>query len=352
MTRPTWSLNCPVRIDATADRVVLAHGEGARLSRQLLAGHILPRLGGGAPIDWRDAASVTTEQQRLAVTTDSFVVSPLFFPGGDIGSLSVHGTVNDLAVSGARPRWITLSMILEEGLPLAVLDAVLDRVAWAARECDVLVVAGDTKVVPAGAADGLFLNTTGIGELIDPVPSGPTAIQPGDALLVSGPIGRHGVAVLCAREEFGFDPPPQTDAAPLFPAVELLRASAGTHVRTIRDATRGGISAVLHEWAAASDVSFVLEESQIPVTDDVRGACELLGLDPLQIACEGTLAAAVSADKADAAIAALRADSRFAAASIIGRATEKRLTPVAIRRLFGSEQPVDEPTGALLPRIC
>lgn len=352
MTQPSWSLCCPVALEANSERVTLAHGEGAGASRQLLATHILPRLGGGQPADWRDAATVTARQQRLAVTTDSFVVSPLFFPGGDIGSLAVHGTVNDLAVAGARPQWMTLSLILEEGLPLAVLDAVLVSLAQAARDCGVSVIAGDTKVVPSGAADGLFLTTTGIGELIDPVPAGPAAIQPGDVLLVSGPIGRHGIAILCARQELGFDPPPQTDSAAVFPAVELLRQSAGAQVRAIRDATRGGVSAVLHEWGAASHVSFELDESQIPVTEDVRGACEVLGLDPLHIACEGTLVAAVSSAAAAGAIAALRAAGRYRWASVIGRAIDRQLTPVAVRRAFGMVQPVDEPTGALLPRIC
>jgi len=352
MSPPAWSLNCPIPIDAGADRVTLAHGEGARLSRQLLAEHILPRLSRGAPVDWRDAAHVTSGGVRLALTTDSFVVTPLFFPGGDIGSLAVHGTVNDLAVSGARPQWLTLSLILEEGLPLAVLDAVLDSVARAAADCSVSIVAGDTKVVPSGAADGLFLTTTGIGELIDPVPAGPQSIRPGDVILVSGPIGRHGVAVLCVREEFGFDPPPQTDSAPLLRAVELLRYSAGDEVRAIRDATRGGVSAVLHEWSAAGDVSFLLDESQIPVTEDVRGACEVLGLDPLHIACEGTLVAAVSEAAAEAALGALRADSRFANAAIIGRSIGRRLTPVALRMPFGGDRPLDEPAGSLLPRIC
>ena len=188
--------------------------------------------------------------------------------------------MNDLAVSGAKPKWLTLSMILEEGLPIEVLARLLDSVASAARDCGVLVVAGDTKVVPRGAADGVFLTTTGIGELVDPVPTGPQTMQPGDVIVVSGSIGRHGIAVLCAREELGFDPPPKSDSGSLTGVVDCLRRVAGPHIRTIRDATRGGVSAVLHEWAHASGLSFTLHESAIPVAADVRGVCELLGLDP------------------------------------------------------------------------
>ena len=352
MSQAAWSLGCPVPIDPGGDRVALAHGEGARLTRQLIEDRIIPRLGSQPASPLPDAATITTAQRQLAITTDSFVVSPLFFPGGDIGSLAIHGTVNDLAVAGAQPQWITLSMILEDGLPLIVLDAVLDSLSEAARDCGVSVVAGDTKVVPAGAADGLFLTTTGVGELVAPVPPGSASIRPGDVLLVSGPIGCHGTAVLCAREELGFDPPPQSDSAPLTTAVSLLRESAGESVRTIRDATRGGVSAVLHEWSAASRCSFVLEESSIPVTDTVRGCSEVLGLDPLHIACEGTLVAAVRQEAAAAAVEALHRDPRYAAAAIVGVAAPQALTPVSIRRMLGTQQPVDEPTSALLPRIC
>lgn len=352
MNRHQWNLVCPIPIDEEVGFVCLAHGEGARLSRQLIAEHILPRLRPAQSPEWQDAGHLCSVPDRVAVTTDSFVVSPLFFPGGDIGSLSVHGTVNDLAVSGAIPRWMTVSLIIEEGLPLTVLDTVLDSLATAALECGVAVVAGDTKVVPRGAADGLFITTTGIGELVDPVPAGPASIQPGDVLIVSGPIGRHGIAVLCARENLGFSPPPRSDSAPLIDAVQLIRDSGGNRVRTIRDATRGGVSAVLHEWSEASVCSFVLEEAQIPVSPDVRGACEVLGLDPLYIACEGTLVAVVDAVVADRVVSALRSDSRFHQACTMGGSIPKRLTPVSLRRSYGTDRAVDEPTGALLPRIC
>lgn len=352
MSGSSWQLNCPVPIDATSDRIKLAHGEGARLTRRLIDQHIRSRFDNPQLNPLPDAALVNADSRLLAITTDSFVVSPLFFPGGDIGSLAVHGTVNDLAVSGAVPKWITLAMILEEGLPLAVLDRVLDSIAIAARDCRVDVVAGDTKVVPRGAADGMFLNTTGIGEYTDPIPPGPQSIEPGDVILVSGPIGRHGIAVLCAREELAFEPPPESDSAPLMDVVKSLRTSAFDGVRAIRDATRGGVSAVLHEWSAACGLSFCLNESQVRISPDVRGASELLGLDPLHIACEGTLVAAVSPERADAAIDSLRTVSQSAAASIIGVAKSRLHTPVTIQRALGREQPLDEPSGAQLPRIC
>ena len=352
MNEPAWQLHCPVLVTADDQRITLAHGEGARLTRQLIEQHVRPALNNPLLLHLPDAAEITSASTRLAVTTDSFVVSPLFFPGGDIGSLSVHGTVNDLAVAGAKPRWITLSMIIEEGLPLAILDRVLESVAGAARECGVVVAAGDTKVVPHGAADGLFLNTTGIGELIDPVPSGPPSIQQDDILIVSGPVGRHGIAVLCAREELGFEPPPVSDAASLIEVVECLRRSGGNQVRAIRDATRGGVSAVLHEWAGDCEFTFRLNQSEIPVSTDVRGACEILGLDPLQVACEGTLVAAVAPDVVESVLTGLRQCAASRQAAAIGVVTERRISPVTIQRTLGSEQPLDEPSGAPLPRIC
>ena len=352
MTVSAWQLNCPVKIDESSDRITLAHGEGARLTRRLIDEQICPRFRSLQRGALPDAAHINTTGRRIAVTTDSFVVSPLFFPGGDIGALAVHGTVNDLAVSSAIPKWLTLSLILEEGLPIPILSRVLDSVVRAAAECSVEVVAGDTKVVPRGTADGMFLNTTGIGELIDPVPPGPGAIEPGDVVLISGPIGRHGIAVLCAREELAFDPSPQSDAASLIDVVAMLRDTAGTKLRAVRDATRGGVSAVLHEWAAACGHSFQLTESQLPVSSDVRGASELLGLDPLHIACEGVLVAAIAAEASEAVLAGLRTLPISENAANVGTARPRQLAPVTIQRTLGQQQPVDEPTGALLPRIC
>ena len=251
MEATTGILSCPVTGPAATERILLAHGEGGRLMRQLIRRQIVPvfdneflRLAG-------DAAMLPAVRCPLAVTTDSFVVSPLFFPGGDIGSLAVYGTVNDLAVAGARPRWITLALILEEGLEIAVLERILASIAVAAKRVGVLVVAGDTKVVPRGAADQLFINTTGIGEVVATTPAGPLALEVGDELIVTGPIGRHGMAVMAAREGIEFDPPPRSDSAPLVDAVIAIQQST-VPVRALRDATRGGLGAVLHEWAEAS----------------------------------------------------------------------------------------------------
>ncbi len=352
MNEPSWQLHCPISVDKNDARITLAHGEGARSTRRLIEEHIRPAFDTPELASLPDAAHVNSDTRRLAITTDSFVVSPLFFPGGDIGSLAVYGTVNDLAVSGAIPRWLTLGLIIEEGLPLAVLDCILNSVASAAKECSNSIVAGDTKVVPRGTADGLFLNTTGIGELVDPVPPGPQSIQEGDVLIVSGPIGRHGIAVLCAREELEFDPPPTSDSAPLIDAVAALRKSVGSDIRAIRDATRGGVSAVLHEWAAACGLTMRLRDREIPTSPDIRGACELLGLDPLHVANEGTFVAAVAAASADAAVKALQSHSQTQRAAVIGQATSHQLAPVTIQRTLGSDRPLDEPTGAPLPRIC
>lgn len=352
MSASSWQLSCPVSVDDHSQRITLAHGEGARLTRRLIQQHIRAAFDNSLLAELPDAAHFRSRSCRLAVTTDSFVVSPLFFPGGNIGSLAVHGTVNDLAVSGAKPLVLTLSMIIEEGLPLAVLDCVLQSVADAAKACDVDIAAGDTKVVPKGAADGLFLNTTGVGELVDPVPAGAKSIQQGDVLIVSGPIGRHGIAVLCAREELALQPPPKSDSAPLIEVAERIRRAGGDQVRCLRDATRGGVCSVLHEWAEAIDLTFRLQESGLPISADVRGACELLGLDPLHVACEGTLVAAVSPAVADKVLAAMRDCWISARAAAIGTTVPRGIAPVTIQRTLGSEQPLDEPSGSPLPRIC
>jgi hydrogenase expression/formation protein HypE len=345
-----WSPTCPVGA-GDSERILLAHGEGGRLSRRLIRERIVSRFDNRLLSPLADAACLPRVVGLSAFTTDSFVVTPLFFPGGDIGSLAVYGTANDLAVMGARPRWLALSLILEEGLLLGTLDRVLESIASAARRIGVEIVTGDTKVVPRGVADQLFINTTGLGELIDPIPPGPQAIAVGDVLLVSGPIGRHGIAVLAARDQFGFEPPPQSDCGPLIESVEALRTH-GIACRALRDATRGGVASVLHEWAAACDLTFEIDERRLPVTDDVRGACELLGLDPLFVACEGTMLIAVESELADRALGALGNRPESAGAAVIGRVCPGGLAPVVVRRMLGRLQPLDEPAGAPLPRIC
>jgi hydrogenase expression/formation protein HypE len=351
MEAATGILSCPVIGPVATGRIMLAHGEGGRLMRQLIRRQIVPdfdneflRLAG-------DAAMLPAVHGPLAMTTDSFVVSPLFFPGGNIGSLAVYGTVNDLAVAGARPRWITLALILEEGLEFPMLERVLSSIAGAAKRVGVLVVAGDTKVVPRGAADQLFINTTGIGEVVAAPPAGPHALEVGDELIVTGPIGRHGMAVMAVREGIEFDPSPQSDSAPLVDAVVALQQSA-VPMRALRDATRGGLGAVLHEWADASGKTLAIEERCLPVLPEVRGACELLGLDPIHVANEGTMVVAVPQGQSARAIDVLRQVTETAQSVYIGRVESRRVAPVVVERGTGQKIPLDEPIGAPLPRIC
>lgn len=347
-----WQLNCPVSLRDHTECVTLAHGEGGRLSRKLIQERILKILQPVSSQSLDDAARLPHSGQPLALTTDSFVVTPLFFPGGDIGSLAVYGTVNDLAVSGARPRWLTLSLMIEEGLPLAVLERILESVARAAGETAVQIVAGDTKVVPRGAVDGLFINTAGVGELLEPVPAGPAQLQRGDELIVSGPLGQHGMAVMAVREELGIEPLPLSDSGSLFPAVDHLRHALGTRIRCLRDATRGGVAAVLHEWAEASGKTLSIEERTLPVTPEVRGISELLGLDPLHIANEGTMLLAVEQGAAAEAVAQLQTIPGMEQSSRIGVVRERGVAPVTVQRTLGAEQPLADPLGSPLPRIC
>jgi len=351
MSQPAWKGCCPIPLTASDDRITLEHGEGGRTAREFIERRILARFDNPWLRPLEDAARVCPDSSSIAMTTDSFVVSPLFFPGGDIGSLAVHGTVNDLAVAGARPRWLTLSLIIEEGLPVPVLEAILASAATAAEAAGVAIVSGDTKVVPSGAADGLFITTTGVGEFVEAPFVGPSSLVPGDALLVSGPIGRHGIAVLTAREEMEFDPPPRSDSASLIPVVEALRRAA-VPVRAVRDATRGGVAAVLHEWAACCGHGVGIDEIEIPITPEVRGVCEVLGLDALHVACEGTLVVAVEQGSSRAALEAIRTVSEGAGASQIGVIVPGSINPVVVRRALGSDQPLDDPLGTPMPRIC
>lgn len=348
----SWHLNCPVPIPANAECVTLAHGEGGRLSRKLIQEHIIDSLNNEYLIALNDAAQLPKIEGPLALTTDSFVVSPLFFPGGDIGSLAVFGTVNDLAVSGVKPLWLTLSLILEEGFPLAILDRILESIARAAQETCIKIAAGDTKVVPRGAADGLFINTAGVGELISPIPPGPGTLQVDDELIISGPIGQHGIAVLAAREELGLEPLPLSDCGSLLQSVERLQSGIGDQIRCMRDATRGGVAAVLHEWAEASELTLSIEERNVPVSPEVRGVCELLGLDPLHMANEGTMVIGVKPGAGAAAVEILNPLPETAEAQQIGIVKSRGIAPVTIRRTLGSEQPLDDPLGSPLPRIC
>lgn len=345
------SLSCPVASAGGGERITLAHGEGGRLMRRLLDERIYPAINDIRLKTDGDAAVLSRLDGEVVFTTDSFVVAPLFFPGGDIGTLCIFGTVNDLAVSGARPLWISLSLIIEEGLKLDVLDSVLQSIAAASQEAKVSVVTGDTKVVPRGAADGLFINTSGVGVLVPPRLPGAARLQSGDELLVTGPIGQHGMAVMAARERLDVRPCPISDCGSLVPAVEALRR-AEVPVVALRDATRGGVAAVLHEWAASCDCSLAVNEGRVPLMPEVRGVCELLGLDPLHVANEGTMIVAVREGFGSRAADALRVVPVARHATVIGRVQNKGVSPVLVQRSLGRYLPLDEPLGAPLPRIC
>lgn len=347
----TFGLYCPALLNDRKDSVTLSHGEGGQAMRRLIAECILPRFGNPILNERGDAAVLPRIEGEPVIATDSFVISPLFFPGGDIGKLCVVGTANDLIVAGAQPLWLSLGLILEEGLPMAVLEAVLDSIAATAGQMGMQVVTGDTKVVPRGAADGMFIATAGLGKSIEPALAGPAALEPGDAILVTGPIGKHGAAVICARENLQFDPLPKSDCGGLLEAADALRAS-GCGIRAMRDATRGGVAAVLHEWVEVGGRSILVDETALPVSDDVRGICELLGLDPIHLPNEGTMVVAVARDSALRARRALQQIGRHAQAAIVGRVQEARSSPVVVRRSNGIELPLDEPIGAPLPRIC
>lgn len=345
-----FAMQCPLP-HAAEDRILLAHGEGARLTRRLIREELLACFDNAYLRSLSDAAVLPPLGSGLVVTTDGSVVSPLFFPGGDIGKLAVHGAINDLAVSGAEPLYLTLGLIVEEGLPLEAFRRVIRSVAEAAQACGVAVVAGDTKVVPRGAADGLFLTTTGIGRLRPGVELGPERVRPGDRVLVSGTLGDHGLAVLSAREGFELGSGLQSDTAPLHRlAADLLEV--GPALRFLRDPTRGGVAAVLHELGEAARVAIVLEEAAIPVTPAVRGACELLGLDPLFVANEGKLVAVVAADAMPQALDRCRRHGEGQQACCIGTIQEARDAAVLVRGGLGALRVLDEPSGAPLPRIC
>lgn len=344
-------MHCPLPLadDAT---VSLAHGDGGRLSQALIDGVFLPAFLNPALGARHDAAALDLEGgARLAFTTDSYVVTPLFFHGGDIGTLAVNGTVNDLAMAGARPLYLTAGFILEEGLAIATLQRVVDSMAAAARAAGVSIVAGDTKVVGRGKADGIFVNTAGIGVRLAASPISPASVRPGDAVIVSGDIGRHGVGVLALREGLEFGTPIESDCAPLWSPVEALLAS-GVAVHCLRDLTRGGLCAALCEIAETAGVGVVVDETAVPLRDDVRGVCELLGLDPLHVACEGRMVAFVPEAEADRALAVLRADPLCTGAVRLGRVDADPAGQVVLRTAIGTRRVLDRPTQAQLPRIC
>ncbi len=346
-----WNANCPVPL-GRHERVLMAHGGGGRLMQQLIAAVFRPAFDNPLLETRHDGAALRLPQGgRLAFTTDSYVVRPLFFPGGDIGSLAVNGTVNDLAMCGARPLWLSCGFILEEGFEIAALQRVVESMRRAADAAGVVLVTGDTKVVERGKGDGLYVNTAGIGALEHERVIGPGSVRPGDRILVSGDLGRHGIAILAARESLGFETEIQSDCAPLAaPVLALLEA--GVDVRCLRDLTRGGLGAALNEIARDSGHDVRVEEAAVPVREDVAGACEILGLDPLYVANEGRLVAFVAPEHGGRALEVLRRHEATAGAVEIGVVQESREGQVTLATRFGSLRLLDLPSGEQLPRIC
>ncbi len=330
--------------------ITLEHGSGGALSRELVEALIYPRFGGEQYPELSDATRFSLSPP-LCLTTDSYTVDPPFFPGSDLGRLAVFGTCNDLAVSGARPRFLSLALILEEGFPFSDLERVLDSLRTAAREADVAVLTGDTKVVPRGKGGGLYINTSGIGEASARAPLSAKAIRPGDAVIVSGPVGAHGIAVLAARERLSVGGGIRSDCDFLYPLCRPL-LELESELRFMRDATRGGLAAVLGEAALDSGLGLELSESSVPVDDDVRTVAEILGLHPLEIANEGVFVAIVSRNVADRALASLRALSLGERASVIGSVVEAHPGVVALETEIGGRRVLGLPRGLLLPRIC
>ena len=351
MTIASSGLSCPAPVSNT-DRVQLGHGSGGKMSAALIRDRFMPHFGNDVLAQLGDAATLELPHGRIAVSTDTFVVSPLEFPGGNIGALAVHGTVNDLAMMGAEPRYLTAGFVLEEGLMFDVLDRVVATMARAAAEAGVLLVTGDTKVVERGRADGMYVNTTGIGIMDDVVRPGPHLARPGDAVLVSGQLGRHGMAVMAFREGLAFESTITSDTASLAPLVRLLKEAVGAELRVLRDPTRGGAASALNEIAQASKVGIALEEPRLPVPTDVAAACEMLGLDPLYVANEGVLVAFVPGPLAERALAALRSHPLGAHAARIGEVVERHPGMVVLRTGIGGTRVVDMLPGDQLPRIC
>src|SRR6266480_3811626 len=302
------------------EKITLSHGSGGKSTHNLVEGVFAPAFSNPMLDAMDDAATfgIDGTGQRLAFTTDTYVVSPLFFPGGDIGKLSVHGTINDLAMAGAQPLYLSAGFILEEGFPIADLRRIVASMAQAATEAGVAIVTGDTKVVQRGKADGLFINTAGVGLIRTTWPLGQTELQPGDKVLLSGPVGDHGIAIMLTREALDIETDIQSDTAPLHSLVAALLAAAGDGVHSLKDPTRGGVATALNEMAISSEVSVALDEHAIPVRPEVRGACEILGLDPLTIANEGKLLAIVAPEVAEAALHAMRSHPSGREAVIIG----------------------------------
>ena len=328
------------------ERITMAHGAGGKATQTLIEGLLAPAFG----ID--DLADAALLDGDIALTTDSFVVKPLRFAGGSIGELAVNGTVNDLAMAGARPLALSLALILEEGLDASVLRAEVEAIAGAAEAAGVRIVSGDTKVVERGHADGMYVCTTGVGRRDPRAALSPAALRPGDRILVSGPIGAHGTAIMLARGELGLDADIESDTRSLWPAADALLEAAGPSLRAMRDATRGGVASVLNELARASGVAIVVREGDVPVDPAVAGAAEILGIDPMYVANEGAFVAFVAAEAADAALVALRGVEGCERATEIGEVKTEPPGMVLVNTAFGGRRVMDQLVGDPLPRIC
>jgi hydrogenase expression/formation protein HypE len=331
--------------------VQLAHGGGGRMMQELIQDIFVRAFQNPMLASLHDGATWPVEKGTLAFTTDSYVVRPLFFPGGDIGSLAVHGTINDLAMCGAKPLYLSAGFILEEGLSLDVLQQVVNSMAEAARVAGVSIVTGDTKVVDRGKGDGIFINTAGIGVVPSGVTVSPQRVTPGDAILVSGDLGSHGVAVLSVREGLMFEGDITSDSAPLHDVVGDLIES-GIEIHCLRDLTRGGLASALNELAVAAKVGMAIDESAVPVLEPVRGACELLGLDPLYVANEGRFVAMVPESQTEATLAVMRRHAVSGKAARIGTVTHRPSPPVVLRTVVGTNRILDLLSGEQMPRIC
>jgi hydrogenase expression/formation protein HypE len=333
-------------------QITMAHGAGGKATASLIEGLLVPAFASPALDALADAGTVVVNDTGLVMSTDAFVVKPIRFPGGSIGELAVNGTVNDVAMAGARPLALTLSLILEEGLAADVLAAEVAAIAAAALAAGVQIVSGDTKVVERGACDQLYICTTGIGQVDPRATLAPANLQPGDRILLSGRIGEHGTAIMLARGEFDLGADVQSDTRCLWPAVDALLEAAGPHLRCLRDATRGGVASVLNELAKASGVAVLVGENQVPVLPAVAGAAELLGIDPMHIANEGVFVAVVAPEGADAALAALRGVRGGGDAVLIGEVKTAPTGMVLVETSFGGKRVMDQLVGDPLPRIC
>jgi hydrogenase expression/formation protein HypE len=341
---------CPIPI-SQYPHVLLAHGGGGRLMHQLIGKMFLTSFRNPLLATQHDSTVVEWTGKKLAFTTDSYVVRPLFFPGGDVGSMAVHGTVNDLAMSGARPLYLSAAFIIEEGLPMETLWKIVCSMQEAAKRSGVQIITGDTKVVDRGKGDGVFINTAGIGVIEHDRKITPQSVQPGDAVLVSGDLGRHGMAIMAVREGLQFESAIESDSAPVHEIVrELLKS--GIEIHCLRDLTRGGLASALNEIAEAARVRIEVVEKSVPVREDVHAACEMLGLDPLHVACEGRFVAFVAGKDAERALQIMRGHEMGSGSAAIGRVAESSAPLVTLKSAIGASRILDMPSGEQLPRIC